>query len=83
MTGMAIRGAFLSNPDGRLVASEVLWYNVGRNIDELLRKFKANLHVARKTNEVCPSKWKDEGDKVLVNPGAKMVGRVHEELVGA
>jgi hypothetical protein len=32
--------------------------------------------------EVCPSKWKDEGDQTLVNPGAKMVGKVHEALTG-
>ena len=53
-----------------------------RLVDELLRKFKANVYVARKPNEVCPSKWKDEGDKTLVNPGAKMVGKVHEALQG-
>ncbi|PYN93976.1 MAG: hypothetical protein DMD89_23035 [Candidatus Rokuibacteriota bacterium] len=37
-------------------------------------------HGPSKSNEVCPSKWKDEGDKTLVNPGAKMVGKVHEAL---
>jgi NADH-dependent peroxiredoxin subunit C len=40
-------------------------------VDELLRKFKANLYMARKTSEVCPSKWKDEGDKTLT-PSADM-----------
>ena len=81
-TGLALRGTFLINPEGKLLNSEVNFYNVGRNIDELMRKFKANLYVAKKTNEVCPSKWKDEGDKTLVNPGAKMVGKVHEALQG-
>jgi NADH-dependent peroxiredoxin subunit C len=79
-TGLALRGTFIINPEGVLFNAEVNWYNIGRNIDELLRKFKANVYVARKTNEVCPSKWKDEGDKTLVNPGAKMVGKVHEAL---
>ncbi len=79
-TGLALRGAFIINPDGVLLNSEVNFYNLGRNIDELMRKFKANLYMGKKTNEVCPSKWKDEGDKTLVNPGAKMVGRVHEAL---
>ncbi len=46
----------------------------------LIPKFDFNFYIARKTNEVCPSKWKDEGDKTLVNPGAKMVGKVHEAL---
>ena len=78
--GLDLRGTFLINPDGKLMNSEMNFYNVGRNIDELMRKFKANIYVAKKTNEVCPSKWKDEGDKTLVNPGAKMVGKVHEAL---
>ena len=81
-TGLALRGTFIINPEGTLFNAEINWYNIGRNIDELLRKFKANVYVSRKTNEVCPSKWKDEGDKTLVNPGAKMVGRVHEALQG-
>jgi peroxiredoxin (alkyl hydroperoxide reductase subunit C) len=79
-SGLALRGTFVINPEGVLLNSEVNFYNMGRNIDELMRKFKANVYMARKTNEVCPSKWKDEGDKTLVNPGAKMVGKVHEAL---
>jgi len=79
-SGLALRGTFVVNPGGVLLNSEVNFYNMGRNIDELMRKFKANVYMARKTNEVCPSKWKDEGDKTLVNPGAKMVGKVHEAL---
>jgi hypothetical protein len=47
-----------------------------------MRKFKANLYMSRKQNEVCPSKGRDEGDKTLVDPGARMVGRVHEALKG-
>ena len=81
-TGLALRGTFIISPEGKLFNSEVNFYNLGRNIDELMRKFKANLYLARKTNEVCPSKWKDEGDKTLVNPGAQMVGKVHEALNG-
>jgi NADH-dependent peroxiredoxin subunit C len=79
-TGLALRGVFIINPEGKLLNAEINFYNLGRNIDELLRKFKANVYMGRKTNEVCPSKWKDEGDKTLVNPGAKMVGKVHEAL---
>jgi alkyl hydroperoxide reductase subunit AhpC len=79
-SGLALRGTFVVNPEGVLLNSEVNFYNMGRNIDELMRKFKANIYMARKTNEVCPSKWKDEGDKTLVNPGARMVGQVHEAL---
>jgi len=78
-TGLALRGTFLINPEGVLLNSEVNFYNMGRNIDELMRKFKANIYLSRKKNEGCPSKWKDEGDKTLT-PSPDMVGRVHEAL---
>ena len=78
-SGLALRGVFIISPDGTLFNSEVNFYNMGRNIDELMRKFKANLYLSRKTDEGCPSKWKDEGDATL-RPGPEMVGRVHEAL---
>jgi peroxiredoxin (alkyl hydroperoxide reductase subunit C) len=78
-SGLALRGTFIISPDGTLFNSEVNFYNMGRNIDELMRKFKANMYLARKANEGCPSKWKDEGDKTL-RPGPEMVGKVHEAL---
>lgn len=77
--GVALRGAFIIAPDGKLMNSEVNFLNMGRNIDELLRKFKANLYLAKKTDEGCPSKWKDEGDATL-RPGPELVGRVHDAL---
>jgi peroxiredoxin (alkyl hydroperoxide reductase subunit C) len=81
-SGLALRGTYIINPEGILLGTEMNFYNLGRNIDEMMRKFKANVYLARKTNEACPSKWKDDGDKTLVNPGAKMVGKVHEALNG-
>jgi peroxiredoxin (alkyl hydroperoxide reductase subunit C) len=78
-SGLALRGTFIINPEGILLGSEMNFYNLGRNIDELMRKFKANVYLAKKPSEACPSKWKDEGDKTLA-PSAKMVGKVHEAL---
>ena len=80
-TGLALRGTFIISPEGTVLNSEVNFHNLGRNVDELMRKFKANIYMARKTGEVCPSKWKDEGDKTL-SPSARMVGKVHEALQG-
>ena len=77
--GLALRGTFIINPEGTLLSSEVSFFNVGRNIDEVMRKFKANLYVARKSAEACPAQWKDEGDKTLT-PGPNLVGKVHEAL---
>ena len=79
-SGLTLRGTYIISPQGTLVSSEVNFYNLGRNIDELMRKFRANLYLADKPNEVCPAKWQKEGDKTLKNPGAKMVGKVHEAL---
>ena len=78
-SGLTLRGTYIISPDGKLMNSEMNFYNMGRNIDELLRKFKANIYLAKKPAEGCPSKWKDEGDKTL-QPSAKMVGKVHEAL---
>ncbi len=78
-TGLALRGTFIISPEGKLLNSEVNFYNMGRNIEELMRKFKANLHLAKHTKEGCPAKWKEEGDKTL-KPSAKMVGRVYDAL---
>ena len=78
-SGLALRGTYIINPEGILLGTEMNFYNLGRNIDELMRKFKANIYLARKTTEACPSKWKDEGDKTLA-PSARMVGKVHEAL---
>ncbi len=78
-TGLALRGAFIINPEGTVLNSEVNFYNMGRNIDELMRKFKANLHLSKQPDEGCPSKWKEEGDKTL-KPSEEMVGKVYEAL---
>jgi peroxiredoxin (alkyl hydroperoxide reductase subunit C) len=77
--GVALRGTFLIAPDGKIMNVEINWLNLGRNIDELMRKFKANVYLMRKSDEACPSKWTDEGDATL-KPSAKMVGKVHEAL---
>jgi len=78
-SGLALRGTFLIDPKGVLMNQEINFFNFGRNIDEMMRKFKANKYMAKKKTEACPSKWRDEGDATL-EPSAKMVGKVHEAL---
>ena len=77
--GVALRGPYLISPEGVLMNSEVNFLNVGRNVDEMMRKFKANLYVAKKSGEAVPAQWKEEGDTTLT-PSAKMVGKVQEAL---
>jgi peroxiredoxin (alkyl hydroperoxide reductase subunit C) len=78
-TGLALRGTFIISPEGLLLNAEVNYYNMGRNIQELLRKLKANLHLSEHTAEACPATWQEKGDETL-EPSAKMVGKVHEAL---
>ena len=55
--GVAERGTFIVNPEGKIVAYEVNAGNVGRNADELLRKLQACQFVHEHGDEVCPAKW--------------------------
>ena len=77
-TGLALRGTFVISPEGKLTNSEVNFYNVGRNTEELVRKVKANTYLATHPDEACPANW-SEGKKTL-KPGAKLVGRVAEAI---
>ena len=76
--GLALRGTFIINPQGKLASAEVNFYNVGRNADELLRKMEANAYLVAHPDEACPAKWK-QGGRTLV-PSEKMVGKVYEAL---
>jgi NADH-dependent peroxiredoxin subunit C len=77
-TGLALRGTFIINPVGKLVSSEINFYNVGRDADELLRKVEANIHLAMHPDQACPAKWKP-GSKTL-KPSKDMVGKVYEAM---
>ena len=71
--GVDIRGRFIIDPDGVILAMEVLTPEVGRNPDELIRQIKAYQHV-KATNEVTPSGWQP-GQNTL-KPGPALVGKV-------
>jgi peroxiredoxin (alkyl hydroperoxide reductase subunit C) len=80
-TGLALRGTFIINPDGKLVTSEVNFYNVGRSAAELLRKAQANVYLSAHPEEACPANW-SQGAKTLKtgHNEAALVGRVAEAL---
>ena len=77
-TGLALRGTFVINPEGKLVSGQVNFYNVGRNMEELVRIMEANAHCAANPEEACPAKW-SPGAKTLT-PSEGMVGNVYEAL---
>lgn len=72
--GISERGTFILNPDGKIVAYEVVAGNIGRNADELLRRLQALQFVAANTGEVCPAKWK-QGAATL-KPSIDLVGKI-------
>lgn len=72
--GLAERGTFIVNPEGRIVAYEVVDGNIGRNADELLRRLQALQFVASHDGEVCPAKWQ-QGAETL-KPSIDLVGKL-------
>ena len=72
--GLAERGTFVMDPQGRIQIIEVNAGGIGRNAEELLRKIKAAQYVASHPGEVCPAKWK-EGEATLA-PSLDLVGKI-------
>ena len=72
-TGVNIRGRFIIDPDGVIMAMEVMTPEVGRNFSEMLRQIKAYQHV-KATGEVTPAGWQP-GEPGL-KPGPALVGKV-------
>ncbi|WP_321313214.1 peroxiredoxin [Halarcobacter sp.] len=78
--GIALRGRFLINPEGTVVAQEVQAPMVGRNVNEFLRQVKAWQH-AEKTGEVCPAGWVPGKKTLPVNTDVEqMTGRVGDYI---
>ncbi|MDT0500874.1 alkyl hydroperoxide reductase subunit C [Halomonas sp. PAR7] len=72
--GIAERGTFVVDPDGKIQIIELNAGNIGRNAEELLRKVKAAQYVRANPNEVCPAKW-EEGEETLA-PSLDLVGKI-------
>ncbi len=72
--GMAYRGTFLIDPEGKVKLAEVQDNGIGRNADELFRKVQAAQFIAEHPDEVCPAKW-TPGEKTL-KPGLDLVGKI-------
>ncbi|SDZ77557.1 alkyl hydroperoxide reductase subunit C [Microbulbifer marinus] len=72
--GIADRGTFVIDPEGRIQIVEITAGGIGRDAQELLRKIKAAQYVASHPGEVCPAKWK-EGEETLA-PSLDLVGKI-------
>jgi len=72
--GLAERGSFILNPEGKIVSYEVSSGNVGRNADELFRKLQACQFVYEHGSEVCPAKWRPGAE--TLKPCLDLVGQL-------
>ena len=72
--GLADRGTFVIDPEGKIQIVEVHAGGIGRDATELLRKVKAAKYVAEHPGEVCPAKWQ-EGAETL-KPSLDLVGKI-------
>ncbi len=72
--GVAYRGTFLVDPEGKIKIAEIQDNSIGRNADELVRKIEAAQFVASHDGEVCPARWK-KGDETL-KPSIDLVGKI-------
>jgi peroxiredoxin (alkyl hydroperoxide reductase subunit C) len=65
--GVALRGLFLINPQGKVAYQVVHDLGVGRSVDETLRVLEAFQYV-EKHGEVCPANWKKGSDTMKPDP---------------
>ena len=73
-SGLSERGTFIVNPEGKIVAYEVVAGNIGRNADELLRRVEALQFVAEHGDQVCPAKWQPGAE--TLKPGLDLIGKL-------
>ena len=72
--GLAERGTFIINPEGKIVGYEVTAGNVGRNAEELLRKVQACQFVHAHGDQVCPANSKPGAE--TLKPSLDLVGQL-------
>ena len=72
--GMAYRGTFVIDPEGKIKLAEIHDNGIGRDADELMRKVDAAQFVAENPGDVCPAKWKKGGE--TLKPSIDLVGKI-------
>jgi peroxiredoxin (alkyl hydroperoxide reductase subunit C) len=71
-SGLNHRAHFLINPEGRIMAVEVVTPPLGRSVDEILRQFAALKAIAENPGKAAPVNWKP-GD-ALLGTGKEKIG---------
>ena len=72
--GLALRGSFLIDPQGKIKVEEIHDLGIGRDARDLLRKVQAAQYVASHPGEVCPASWKPGA--TTLKPSLDLVGKI-------
>lgn len=72
--GLAERGTFVINPEGKIVVMEHHDGGIGRDAHELLRKVQAAQYIAANPGQVCPAKWTPGAG--TLTPSLDLVGKL-------
>ncbi|HLQ39397.1 MAG TPA: alkyl hydroperoxide reductase subunit C [Tetragenococcus sp.] len=72
--GLAQRGTFIIDPDGVVQALEINADGIGRDASALIDKIRAAQYVRTHPGEVCPAKWKEDGE--TLKPSLDLVGKI-------
>ena len=72
--GLAERGTFVVDPDGKIQVAEIHAGGIGRSAKDLVRKVKAAQYVRENDGEVCPAAW-EQGQETL-KPSLDLVGKI-------
>jgi NADH-dependent peroxiredoxin subunit C len=72
--GLALRGTFVIDPEGRIRTIEVHDTGIGRDAKETLRRLEAAQYITENPGEVCPARWQ-QGAQTL-KPSLELVGQI-------
>lgn len=73
-SGLADRGTFIVDPDGKVQSIEINAGSIGRDAVFLIKKIKAAQYIRKNPDEACPANW-EEGAETL-RPGLDLVGKI-------
>lgn len=73
-SGLAERGTFIIDPDGIVQALEINTDGIGRDASTLIDKVRAGQYIRKHPDEVCPAKWKEDGE--TLKPSFDLVGKI-------
>ncbi|MBW3087247.1 peroxiredoxin [Bifidobacterium sp. 82T24] len=72
--GLAFRGVFIIDPEGKIKSYTINDNGIGRNAEEILRTLEAAKFVREHGDKVCPANWHPGEDTIA--PSLDLVGKI-------